>query len=159
MHTDPSLKILSQVTTSLGKCVRKFIEKTCSAFQTRELERERAARQRRQDRNAANRREQSNPAARPRTTASTRISKGLNLKRYTYHSLGDYVSSIQHFGTIDSYSTQPVSDPCIYLNTLLTTAGRFFRVNWSTEHPKRAIRAQVGEMYRCRYQRSSADNA
>ena len=43
MHTDPSLQIIQDVTSSLGRSVRKFIEKTCSVFQTRELERERAA--------------------------------------------------------------------------------------------------------------------
>ena len=111
MHTDPSLQIIQDVTSSLGRSVRKFIEKTCSVFQTRELERERAARQRRQEREAASCQQQSNQNsdARSRTTASTRISKSLNLRRYTYHSLGDYMSTIQHFGTTDSYTTQSVS--------------------------------------------------
>lgn len=114
MHTDRSLKVLSDITTSLGKCVREFIDKTCSAFQTRELERERAARQRRQERQAASRQTQlnqdSNASPRATRTASTRISKGLNLRRYTYHSLGDYMWTIQHFGTTDSYTTQSVSE-------------------------------------------------
>jgi hypothetical protein len=55
MHTDPTLDILSQATMSLGESLRDFQEKTCSTFQTRELERERAARQRRQEKKTANR--------------------------------------------------------------------------------------------------------
>ena len=113
MHTDPSLQILRDVTTSLGSCVRKFIKKTCSAFQTHELEWERAMWQRRQEREAASRQQQSNQDSEARsrtTTASTRIPKSLNLRRYTYHSLGDYMWTIQHFGTTDSYTTQQVNN-------------------------------------------------
>lgn len=54
MHTDPTLDILSQATMSLGESLRDFQEKTCTMFQTRELERERAARQRRQEKKTAN---------------------------------------------------------------------------------------------------------
>jgi hypothetical protein len=49
MHTDITLDILSQATTSLGNSFRDFQEKTCAMFQIRELERERAARERRRD--------------------------------------------------------------------------------------------------------------
>jgi hypothetical protein len=56
LHTHTSLDILSRVTTSLGKSFRDFQEKTCSMFQTRELEREKGARQRRQEEDAVNRR-------------------------------------------------------------------------------------------------------
>jgi hypothetical protein len=49
MHTDVTLDILSQATTSLGNSFRGFQEKTCATFQTRELERERAAREQRRD--------------------------------------------------------------------------------------------------------------
>lgn len=96
MHTDPTLDILSHVTTSLGNSFRLFVGKTCAAFQTRELERERVARQRRQEKTGVQ-------------IASSRKLKQLNLKTYKYHSLGDYVETIRRFGTTDSYSTQPVS--------------------------------------------------
>jgi hypothetical protein len=43
MHTDQSLDLLSLATTTLGESLRDFREKTCTMFQTRELERERAA--------------------------------------------------------------------------------------------------------------------
>ena len=113
MHTNSSLQILHDVTTSLGSCVRKFIQKMCSAFQTHELEREWAVWQRRQEREAASCQQQSNQVseARSRTTmASTQIPKILNLRRYSYCLLGDYMWTIQHFGTTDSYTTQQVSN-------------------------------------------------
>ena len=76
MHTDTTLGILSQVTTSLGKSLRDFEEKTCAMFQTRELDRERAIRQRRQERNTA-KDGVPQPAA---PSNNTRKSKCLNLK-------------------------------------------------------------------------------
>jgi hypothetical protein len=105
MHTDTTLDILSQVTTSLGKSLRDFEEKTCAMFQTRELDRERAIRQRRQERNTA-KDGVPQPAA---PSNNTRKPKCLNLKTYKYHALGDYVSTIRLYGTTDSYSTQSVS--------------------------------------------------
>lgn len=131
MQTDPTLDIFSQTTTSLGDSVRGFEEKTCALFKTRELERERVARQRRQ--NAAtksgvepkpaapgNSKQKPEPKGKATTKSgadlklaapgnSTRKSKLLNLKTYKYHALGDYVANIRQFGTTDSYSTQPVS--------------------------------------------------
>jgi hypothetical protein len=97
MHTDTTLDILAEVTTSLGSSLRVFKGSTCSAFLTRELERERAARQRRQEKSGTK-----------KTGNSTCKPKQLNLKTYKFHSLGDYVETIQRFGTTDSYSTQSV---------------------------------------------------
>jgi hypothetical protein len=98
MHTDPTLGILSHVTTSLGNSFRVFVEKTCAAFQTQELERERVARQRRQEKTTVQ-----------KARESARKPRQLNLKTYKYHSLGDYVETVRRFGTTDSYSTQRVS--------------------------------------------------
>jgi hypothetical protein len=116
MHTEPTLGILTQVTTSLGNRICAFSEKTCAAFQTRELKRERDARQRRQEKS-----KQKNTAggtvSKPTVPSnSARKLKHLNLKTYKLHALGDYASTIQHFGTTDSYSTQPV---CSYLSPCL----------------------------------------
>jgi hypothetical protein len=112
MHTDTTLDILSQVTISLGKRMREFEEKTCAMFQTRELERERVARQRRQEKDMAKGVAGPGRAARG---ATARKPKHLNLRTYKYHALGDYTSMIRSFGTTDSYSTQSVSlqlSPC-----------------------------------------------
>jgi len=48
MHTDYTLVLLDEVTVSLGNELRRFSEHTCSAFDTRELRREAAARIRRE---------------------------------------------------------------------------------------------------------------
>jgi hypothetical protein len=105
MHTDNTLDVLSQVTASLGDSLRKFKEQTCTTFQTRELERELTARQRRQENSA-------NDGARPKSATpknNARKPKHFNLDTYKLHALGDYVSTIQRYGTTDSYSTEPVS--------------------------------------------------
>jgi hypothetical protein len=102
MHTDASLDVLSQATGLLGNSLRVFKEKTCNVFQTRELERERAARVRRHQNSNANEGTSSKPT-------NARRSKHLNLNTYTLHALGDYVSTIRRYGTTDSYTTQPVS--------------------------------------------------
>ena len=109
MHMDPTLDILSHVTMSLGNGFRLFVEKMCAAFQTRELERERVARQRRQEKTAVQ-----------KASESSRKPKQLNLKTYKFHSLGDYVETIRRFGTTDSYSTQAVSSIHLVLPQGLT---------------------------------------
>jgi hypothetical protein len=116
MHTDVTLDILYRVTMSLGNTLHAFEEKTRTAFQTRELEREREARQRRQEKTSSNTAAGSSRTKAPSTSA--RKPKQLNLKTYKYHALGDYVDTIRLFGTTDSYSTQPVSfrlTPCLTL--------------------------------------------
>src|ERR1700676_3558023 len=53
MHTDASWDILSQATVSLSNSIQNFQDKTCTMFQTQELERERDARQRRLEKKTA----------------------------------------------------------------------------------------------------------
>ena len=127
MHTDVTLELLSQVTISFGTKIRAFQEKTCAAFSTHELERERAARVRRRDKikkaaagtnsNAEKGKEakaETDSNAQKGTNSTTKTSSGrqpkqFNLKSYKFHALGDYCNTIRRFGTTDSYSTQPVS--------------------------------------------------
>ena len=97
MHTDATLEILSQATIAFGARIREFQEKTCSAFLTRELERERTARVRRQDKQTVK-----------AEISSAKQMKQFSLKTYKYHALGDYCNTIRRFGTTDSYTTQPV---------------------------------------------------
>jgi hypothetical protein len=47
IHTDETLAIMDKVTASLGSIIRTFVSKFCSAYDTRELPREAAARKRR----------------------------------------------------------------------------------------------------------------
>ena len=152
MHTDTTLDVLSGVTTSLGKSLREFEEKTCNMFWTRELERERAARQRRQDKNTVN------DGARPKPAApsnNARKPKHLNLKTYKYHALGDYVPTIRFYGTTDSYSTEPVSCQSHFTLALLIAS----RANLSTARPKGDFLGPVADRYRYNCQRSNDGNA
>lgn len=48
LHTDGTLEIMDGVTTSLGNNLREFEKRTCSAFVTRELQKEANARIRRE---------------------------------------------------------------------------------------------------------------
>ena len=103
MHTDTTLALFSRVTTSFGNSLRVFKEKTCKMYTTRELERERATRMRRQEKSTT---KTSMPQ---KHNSSARKPKQLSLKTYKFHALGDYVQTIRQFGTTDSYSTQHVS--------------------------------------------------
>ena len=120
MHTDVTLDLLSQATISFGTKIRAFQEKTCAAFSTHELERERAARVRRQDKikkAAAGTESNAQKGTKAKTetdsqswkSSSGRQPKQFNLNSYKFHALGDYYNTIRRFGTTDSYSTQPVS--------------------------------------------------
>ena len=115
-HTDLSLDILESVTVHLGKVLRDFQENTCTAYDTRELKREMAARMRKSESKSSSLSEP--PAPDPDTTSAAsskprkgtgRLHKALNLNTYKDHALGDYVESIRQNGTVDSYSTEMVN--------------------------------------------------
>jgi hypothetical protein len=66
MHNDLTLDLMDELTASLGSRLRKFSQKTCPAFATRELRREYHARLHREHKKAASRRHRtasSDPAA------------------------------------------------------------------------------------------------
>ncbi|KAG2105838.1 uncharacterized protein F5147DRAFT_775151 [Suillus discolor] len=127
IHSDLTLDIFEQQTTDLGKRFRHFKEKVCPSYQTQELDHEVGARSRRQAKGAAKRAgtingrgserafqgsnakgkekaklEQNVPGAK-----QPRRKKSFNIQTYKFHVLGDYVACIHHFGTTDSYSTEP----------------------------------------------------
>jgi hypothetical protein len=52
----------------------------------------------------------SEPSAMHSESLYTQKPKVLNLNTYKFHSLGDYPDIIKQYGTMDSYSTQLVSD-------------------------------------------------
>lgn len=100
MHTDHTLELFRQTTVTLGQKFRAFVKDTCSAFNTRELQREADARARRQAKNGTT-----------AGTNSTRRPRTFNLQTYKFHALGDYEATIRRYGTTDSYSTEIVSVP------------------------------------------------
>jgi hypothetical protein len=52
--------------------------------------------------------DQARPAANSPPKSNKRRRKSLNLNTYKIHALGDYAATIRQYGTIDSYSTEPV---------------------------------------------------
>ena len=155
MHTDLTLDILSSVTTSLGNSLRTFEQKTCAAFETQELERERAAQKRRQT-SVTNQASESRRPTAPNSNA--RKQKKLNLRTYKLHALGDYVNSIQCFSTTDSYSTQSVSIQMM-LCVMVFTVVLCIRVSWSIEHPKLSHFGLAADQYHSKYRGLSDESA
>lgn len=114
MHIDHTLNFLDNATTLLGTEFRKFANKTCPAFNTRELKRESDARKRRLSKKAKVDKGPSDPAPDPPATESDEgpRQKTFSLQTYKFHALGDYVDAIRRYGTTDSFSTEPVSSHC-----------------------------------------------
>ena len=121
MHTDATLAVLDSETSVLGNQLRDFQSNTCSAYKTCELDREMAARKRRQERSDID-----HHSRRGRQPAT------LSLSTYKFHALGDYVSTIKQYGTTDSYTTAIVSKPLrglrstrgLLVTNAVVTAGR-----------------------------------
>jgi hypothetical protein len=112
MHTDQTLDIMDDVTTEMGTEFRAFSGNTCSAFNTRELPRETAARKRRRLKKRIG-----NPSVdlapgpsidKPAEVPDSPLPRRFNLQTYKYHCLGDYGKIIRTHGTSDSYSTERV---------------------------------------------------
>jgi hypothetical protein len=66
LHTSSTLQILKNTTKALGKQIRYWVKKTCSAFETRELPKEESARHRRRATAAS----KPNPSTKGKSTAS-----------------------------------------------------------------------------------------
>ena len=103
IHTDTSLKLLDTATTALGNALRYFARVTCPEFNTLETTAEYAKRQRQQ------------AAATTSTSSATSSSTGRQPRTFSLgtiklHFLGDYVSCIKMFGSIDNYNSALVSD-------------------------------------------------
>lgn len=123
MHSNSTVTYLKESFKKLSRTLREFRDNTCAAFNTLELPKERSARQRR----AAERCEMNGTipeSSGPRT-------KRFNLATYKFHAMGDYVRTIQWFGTTDSYTTQIVST--IYIHAMHLKFSRV-RENLLTEH-------------------------
>jgi hypothetical protein len=108
MHTDKTLKIFDNLTLRIGAEFRAFNKKTCPTFQTRELKRETEARKRRQSKKTGA--TGATTAERLDADSEGPLPKIFNIQTYKHHSLGDYPKAIRTFGTVDSYSTEPVGN-------------------------------------------------
>jgi hypothetical protein len=111
MHTDITLNIMDDLTTTLGDVAREFQQTVCSALNAKSLPREVEAAGRRQAKKSA----KSPTSAKDEPSKATqgnqepRPRKGYSLNTYKFHSLGDYVETIRRYGTTDSYTTEVVS--------------------------------------------------
>jgi len=151
MHNDLTLDVMDAVTVSLGDKLRAFSQKTCAAFETKELPREAAARVHRETKKSTSKCRGStrapnvdvsssvnqappmpnvvtpphpmiggqsssihtrevNPVVHGTQSNTRRRNKTFNINTYKLHSFGDYVATIRQYGTMDSYSTEPVCD-------------------------------------------------
>ena len=106
LHTDDTLSLFEMATMSLSQVVNKFHKTTCAYYHTTKLSQEYAAQGRCKAALAAKNPRASTSTARSATGPKV---KTLNLSTYKYHALGNYVGTIQQFGTTDNYSTQMVS--------------------------------------------------
>ena len=106
LHTTSTVTLLQDLTRTFGIRLRHFAKHICPAYDTRELAKEEAARVRRQ----AKMRSQGNTSKQAHNTNSgPKNVKTFHMATYKLHAMGDYVDQITHFGSTDSYSTQPVS--------------------------------------------------
>ncbi|KAF5325806.1 hypothetical protein D9611_000607 [Ephemerocybe angulata] len=96
LHNDLTLALLDYTTTLLGAQMRVFDQDTCAKVPTLELKKEAEARSRREGKASKGAAE----------SDSSRRPASLDMFTIKFHYLGDYVSSIRHFGTTDSYTTE-----------------------------------------------------
>lgn len=129
-----------QTTGTLGAQIRYFKKHTCDAFATHELPNEAAARGRRAARKQPGVAGTNTPA---RPVAATLGSKSLNLITYKLHALGDYVRTIQFYGTTDSYSTQPVSHIFIIIHKATVNIYMRYRASSSIDESNASMREQT----------------
>jgi hypothetical protein len=114
IHSESTVAFLEETFKKLSRKLRNFQVYTCAVFNTMELPKEKAARQRK----AAERADTNNPSA----ESSGARQKKFNLATYKFHAMGDYVRTIRLFGTTDSFTTQIVSTVRLhnmYLNSIL----------------------------------------
>ena len=114
--------------------LRHFASVTCNAFTTKELCREIAARQCRALKRNASRGSSALPT--PSEQSPSALPKKFNINTIKNHSLGDYPDQIRHFGTTDSYSTEPVCSSLMHTIYLYFIPKISLRsVSWNTGNP------------------------
>ena len=131
LHTDVTLDIMETVTPQLTNLLREFRSQTCSAFQTKELQRE-----------AENHMRQG--AKKTPTTAGcpsleacgSCCQKVFNLQMYKVHALADYPAQIRRYGTTDSFSTQIV---CRFYGSDSDSGTEMFLGRAGASHQQRSL--------------------
>jgi hypothetical protein len=129
LHSESTIKFLEETFKQLSKKLRKFRNFTCATFNTLELPKEKAARQRRAAKH-------SETNGNPLESSGARI-KTFNLGTYKFHAMGDYATTIKLFGTTDSFTTQIVRAICVHSLYLKLS---LVRENLLTERSRHFIR-------------------
>ena len=139
LHNDFTLSFLEYTTTLLGAQIRTFHKETCSAYDTRETQKEVSAR----GKKAGN------------GIKGNGGKKKIQFDVYTikFHFLGDYVRTIRQFGTTDSFSTETVSATSRVFEQ--ETNPRHARVNYRIDFLSRGTPGQVGGIFVLKCRRSS----
>ncbi|RPD56887.1 hypothetical protein L227DRAFT_587910 [Lentinus tigrinus ALCF2SS1-6] len=111
IHSDSSLTRFERICSSLGVAMRMFMNKLCPDYDTKELPKETASRQRRKAATAAKAppakalaAPSTSPHPAPRKEPAKR--KRFDLNTYKFHRLGDYPRCIRRFATTDGWTTQ-----------------------------------------------------
>jgi hypothetical protein len=110
MHTTYTIESLRSQTRELGRQLRRYSNKVCPNYKTKQLPGEAAAAYRRQAKKKTKGASTSKPTngTKPDTGTAPEF-KQFNLKTYKIHALGDYADHIERFGPTDCFSTQQVS--------------------------------------------------
>ena len=114
LHTDTTLTNLENSSTRLGNLLRKFKNDICSAYITKDLPSEEAARGRRQAAKAQKTAEAGNLKAAGQDTGKALPAKKsklrtFNMETYKLHSLPDVPGAIRAFGVTENTSTKNVN--------------------------------------------------
>ncbi|KAG1835091.1 hypothetical protein EV424DRAFT_1309316, partial [Suillus variegatus] len=117
MHSDWTLEIMDQVTSTVSQQFRDFKATVCLAYAMHELCQEVKARSQ-CSKHKSNMLEQGVVVVESQTsTKNAQCTKTFNFQTYKFHALGDYVSTICQYGTSDLYSSKPVSPENVILHT------------------------------------------
>ncbi|KAG2052923.1 hypothetical protein BDR06DRAFT_1009062 [Suillus hirtellus] len=100
LHSESTVSSLEETFKKLSQKLRKFRHDICNTFNTTELPKETAARQRRFARQSETHTAVTSPES------SGPKAKKFNLNTYKFHAMADYVRTIRLFGTTDSFTTQ-----------------------------------------------------
>lgn len=129
IQSESTMSSFDTITKDLGVQQRRFVSTTCSAYDTKELPHEEAARGRRKAamlQNAGGNTSTRRAPASNRGNTSGQQSSGaarrktFSLKTPKQHSLSHYPNAIRKHGTCDSYNTQIVSNQLNILEVACT---------------------------------------
>ncbi|KAG2046631.1 hypothetical protein BDR06DRAFT_985499 [Suillus hirtellus] len=135
IHSDSTLNFLGQTFKKLSQMLQKFWRDTCAAFETMELPKEKAARQRRLAQHS-----ESNTTS---VESSGTRTKKFNLATYKFHAMGDYVNTIKLFGTTDSFTTQMVDTSRIF--NLRTELSKYTPAQLAKHERRRCVLRRIAE--------------